>query len=179
MKPTRSTENAKRSPRSYRRNNNPSRGLKVVDAYRQTEPSTSSNAAETSSNARLTTPSSEISGNTEASVNSTTSKMEVELCIASLQSEGLRESTDYCDTCRFKFTINSEYLYTVGPPEIVVAFFTEFVFQRVTAKQISLNTDANVQIALITEETSILSATLTQMLEEALAKTIRLRLRLT
>ncbi|CEP13722.1 hypothetical protein, partial, partial [Parasitella parasitica] len=87
--------------------------------------------------------------------------------IASLQSEGLRESTDYCDTCRFKFPINSEYLYTVGPPEMVVAFFTEFVFQRVTPKQISLNTDANVQIALITEETSIPSATLAQMLEEA------------
>ncbi|CEP10095.1 hypothetical protein [Parasitella parasitica] len=125
MMPTRSIEKAKRSSRSYRRKNNPARGLKAVDAYRQAEPSTSSNAAETSSNARLTIPSSEISGDTEASVNSTTPNMEVDLCIASLQSEGLRESTDYCDTCRFEIPINSEYLYTVGPPEMVVAFFTE------------------------------------------------------
>ncbi|CEP17356.1 hypothetical protein [Parasitella parasitica] len=93
MKPTRSIEKAERFSRSYRRNNNSSRGLKAVDAYRQAEPSTYSNTAETSSNAHLTIPSSEISGDTEASVNSTTSKMEVDLCIASLQSEGLREST--------------------------------------------------------------------------------------
>ncbi|CEP13723.1 hypothetical protein [Parasitella parasitica] len=68
MKPTRSIEKAKRSSRSYRRNNNPFRGLKAVDAYRQAEPSIYSNAAETSSNARLTIPSSEISGDTEASI---------------------------------------------------------------------------------------------------------------
>ncbi|CEP07250.1 hypothetical protein [Parasitella parasitica] len=95
-------------------------------------------------------PNSNISGGTEASANSTTQKIE-----------------DYCDTCRSKFPINSEDLYTGGPPDMVVAFFTEFVFQRVNPKQISLNTDANVQIALISEETSISSATLTQMLEEA------------
>jgi hypothetical protein len=53
-------------------------------------------------------------------------------------------------------------MYTVGPPEMVSAFFTEFVFQRVTPKQILLNTDAGTQIALITEETSIPSATLTK-----------------
>ncbi|CEP13701.1 hypothetical protein [Parasitella parasitica] len=178
------------SSRSYRINNNPSRVSKVVDAYKQAEPSTPSNAeastssiaAETSSNAHLTIPSSEISGDTEASVNSTTPKMEVKLCIDSLQFKGLRGSTvrnytpalldwkvsdgyysdnlaynskyvciyqlqDYCDTCRSKFPINSEDLYTVGPPEMVVAFFTEFIFQRVTPKQISLNTDANVRIA--------------------------------
>ncbi|CEP14721.1 hypothetical protein [Parasitella parasitica] len=121
--------------------------------------------------ARLTFPSSEISEDTEASVNSTTPKIEVELCIASLQSEGLRESISeitppHCSTG------SSEYLYTVGPPEMVTAFFTELVFQRVTPKQISLNTDANVQIALITEETSIPSVTLTQMLEETLLNNV-------
>ncbi|CEP07483.1 hypothetical protein [Parasitella parasitica] len=80
----------------YRRNNNPSHVLKAVEAYKQAESSTSSNAAETYSielNAHLTLPSSDISGGTEASVNSTTPKMEVEVCIALLQSEGLREST--------------------------------------------------------------------------------------
>ncbi|KAI9015245.1 hypothetical protein CLU79DRAFT_721561 [Phycomyces nitens] len=42
----------------------------------------------------------------------------------------------FCNANKHRFNIDSEYPYTVGPTELVVAFFTEFVFKRTYKKNI-------------------------------------------
>ena len=44
------------------------------------------------------------------------------------------------------------YPYTVGPTELVIAFFKGFVFKRTYKKSISLKTDTRTQIGLQDEE---------------------------
>jgi hypothetical protein len=92
MKPTRTIEKAKHSSRSYRRKQDVPRIQREVGAYNHAEASTSSNAGpSTSSHVDITN--SGLDNEAETSIKFATPKMEVEFCIASLQSEGLRETT--------------------------------------------------------------------------------------
>ncbi|KAI9020982.1 hypothetical protein CLU79DRAFT_719723 [Phycomyces nitens] len=68
----------------------------------------------------------------------------------------------FCDANKHRFNIDSEYPYTVGPTELVVAFFTEFIFKRTYKKNISIGSDVRTQIYLRIEDKPTTSTTLPQ-----------------
>ncbi|KAI9021415.1 hypothetical protein CLU79DRAFT_719449 [Phycomyces nitens] len=73
----------------------------------------------------------------------------------------------FCDANKHRFNIDSEYPYTVGPTELVVVFFTEFVFKRTYKKNISIGSDVRTQIYQKTKDEPTTSATLPQLTEAA------------
>ncbi|CEP16262.1 hypothetical protein [Parasitella parasitica] len=66
----------------------------------------------------------------------------------------------WCDDNRYRFPIDSQYPYTVGPTEFVMAFFQEFVFKRTYNKSILMDTDVRTQIGLRSEQSEGSSMTL-------------------
>lgn len=61
-----------------------------------------------------------------------------------------------------RFNTDPEYPYTVGPPELVIAFFKEFVFKRTYTKYVAIGSDVRTQIYLRNDNEPSSSATLPQ-----------------
>ncbi|KAL0144072.1 hypothetical protein V8B55DRAFT_1561425 [Mucor lusitanicus] len=69
-------------------------------------------------------------------------------------------SNVYCDANVDRFDTDPQYPYTVGPPELVVAFFIEFVFKRTYKKYVAIGSDLTIcyglrLIMLVTEAAPI------------------------
>ncbi|KAG2214161.1 hypothetical protein INT45_001106, partial [Circinella minor] len=73
----------------------------------------------------------------------------------------------FCDANHQKFNADQEHPYTVGPPELVVAFFSEFVVKRKFNKNVPIGTDVRTQIYVKTNEESNLTTTLPQLTDAA------------
>ncbi|KAG2222130.1 hypothetical protein INT45_007566 [Circinella minor] len=74
---------------------------------------------------------------------------------------------NFCDENMHRFNTDPEYPYTVGPPELVIAFFKEFVFKHTYTKYVAIGSDVRTQIYLRNDNEPSSSATLPQLTEAA------------
>ena len=73
----------------------------------------------------------------------------------------LCELQTFCDANIHRFDkTDRDFPYTVGPPEIAIAFFKDFVFKRTYIKYVPISSDIRTQIYIRTDDEPSLSTTL-------------------
>ncbi|KAL7311905.1 hypothetical protein PS15m_009615 [Mucor circinelloides] len=79
------------------------------------------------------------------------------------------EWQDFCRENRHRYPVDPQFSLTVGPTELVLAFFKESVLKRTYRKSISMETDVRTQIALRNDENENSELTLLESNTKVLA----------